>query len=59
MRIYKPRPTSRTWRVEFREFLQDIRLGRTPRAGLVEAAAALAVVEQVYAANPETMRKRG
>jgi predicted dehydrogenase len=37
-----------SWEVEFAEFLDDIRLGRTPAAGLADARAALAVVEEVY-----------
>jgi predicted dehydrogenase len=37
-----------SWGVEFREFLEDIRLGRTPAANLQDAMAALKVVEQVY-----------
>jgi len=38
-----------SWVVEFTEFLEDIRVGRTPRAGLTDARAALAVVEKIYA----------
>jgi predicted dehydrogenase len=38
-----------SWRVEFAEFLEDIRLGRPPAAGLAAAAAALAIVETIYA----------
>jgi predicted dehydrogenase len=38
-----------SWSLEFAEFLQDIRLGREPSAGLGAARAALAVAEQVYA----------
>jgi predicted dehydrogenase len=34
--------------VEFAEFLEDIRLGREPSAGLSDARAALAVVEKIY-----------
>jgi predicted dehydrogenase len=37
-----------SWEVEFREFLDDIRLGRPPAVGLTDAQAALRVVEQVY-----------
>lgn len=37
-----------SWAVEFREFLEDIRLGRQPEAGLPEAMAALAIVEKIY-----------
>jgi predicted dehydrogenase len=38
-----------SWQVEFAEFLEDIRLGRTPAAGLADARAALTIVEKVYA----------
>ncbi len=38
-----------SWQVEFAEFLDDIRLGRPPGAGLPDALAALEVVEKVYA----------
>jgi len=38
-----------SWVVEFTEFMEDIQLGRTPRAGLSDARAALAVVEIIYA----------
>ena len=37
-----------SWEVEFREFLDDIRLGREPSPGLADAQAALRVVEKVY-----------
>ena len=37
-----------SWEVEFREFLDDIRLNRRPAAGLDEAMAALTVVERIY-----------
>jgi len=37
-----------SWTVEFAEFLEDIRLGRQPAAGLPEARAALSIVETVY-----------
>jgi predicted dehydrogenase len=37
-----------SWAVEFAEFLEDIRLGRTPSANLADARAALAIVEQIY-----------
>jgi len=40
-----------SWAVEFAEFAEDIRLGRRPAAGLPEAAAALAVIEQIYKAS--------
>jgi predicted dehydrogenase len=37
-----------SWALEFAEFLEDIRLGRTPSANLNDARAALAVVEKIY-----------
>jgi predicted dehydrogenase len=37
-----------SWEMEFREFLDDIRLGRAPSAGICDAQAALRVVEKVY-----------
>ncbi len=38
----------RSWDVEFAEFLEDIREGREPAAGLPDARAALRIVEAVY-----------
>jgi len=38
----------RSWEMEFEEFLDDIRLGRPPAAGLSDARAALRIVEAVY-----------
>jgi predicted dehydrogenase len=37
-----------SWAAEFAEFLEDIRLRRTPVPGLLDARAALAVVEEIY-----------
>jgi predicted dehydrogenase len=37
-----------SWAVEFAEFLEDIRLNRAPAAGLADAQAALAIVDEVY-----------
>ena len=37
-----------SWAIEFAEFRDDIRLGRTPAANLGDADAALRVVEKVY-----------
>lgn len=37
-----------SWAMEFAEFVDDIRLDRTPAAGLIEARAALVVAEEVY-----------
>lgn len=38
----------RSWDLEFEEFLADIAANRTPAAGLSDARAALAVVEDIY-----------
>ncbi len=40
-----------SWKIEMSEFLEDIRLGRTPVPGLKEARATLSVVEKIYQAN--------
>jgi predicted dehydrogenase len=40
-----------SWELEFREFLDDISLGRTPSAGLAEARAVLDVVKKIYEAS--------
>lgn len=37
-----------SWAAEFAEFLEDIRLGREPSAGLADARAALEIVGKVY-----------
>ncbi len=37
-----------SWALEFAEFLEDIRLGRTPEPGVAEARAALEVVAKIY-----------
>lgn len=37
-----------SWTVEFAEFVDDIRLMRTPAAGLKEAMAVLGVIERIY-----------
>ncbi len=37
-----------SWKVEMAEFLEDIRLGRQPAAGLSDAVAALNVVDAIY-----------
>ncbi len=37
-----------SWALEFTEFLEDIRLGRQPAAGLPDALAALEVVDRIY-----------
>ena len=40
--------TDDSWEVEMREFLEDIRLGRKPAAGLEDAVAALKIVDRIY-----------
>lgn len=49
-----------SWALEFAEFLEDIRLDRTPSAGLADARAALAVVEEVHRQSgyPRALRLR-
>jgi predicted dehydrogenase len=37
-----------SWAVEFADFLEDIRLGRTPDASLADAAATLAIIQTIY-----------
>jgi hypothetical protein len=37
-----------SWETEMTEFLEDIRGGREPSAGLPDAIAALAVVAKIY-----------
>jgi predicted dehydrogenase len=37
-----------SWEVEFREFMDDIRLHREPSPGLADAQAALRIIEKVY-----------
>ncbi len=37
-----------SWAVEFSDFLEDIRLGRSPAAGIADARAALTVVEEIH-----------
>jgi predicted dehydrogenase len=37
-----------SWAMEFSEFLEDVRLGRTPSASITDARAALAIVEDVH-----------
>ena len=41
-----------SWEIEFQDFLEDIRLGRTPSPGLDDAAATLRVVDEIYKQNP-------
>jgi predicted dehydrogenase len=40
-----------SWSLEMAEFIEDIRAARAPAAGLADAMAALAVVEQIYRQN--------
>ncbi|HEV8437428.1 MAG TPA: Gfo/Idh/MocA family oxidoreductase [Methylomirabilota bacterium] len=37
-----------SWAAEFAEFVDDIRLGRPPGAGLADARAALRIIERIY-----------
>ncbi len=37
-----------SWEVEFAEFLEDIKQGRQPAAGLADAHAALSIIDHVY-----------
>lgn len=46
-----PEPDS-SWAAEFADFLDDLRLGREPAAGLSAARAALQVVETIYRGSP-------
>lgn len=41
----------KSWQLEYNEFMEDIKLGRQPAAGLRDAYAALEVVEKIYAAS--------
>jgi predicted dehydrogenase len=45
-----------SWQVEFAEFLEDIRLGRTPSASLADARAVLTIVERIYAESGHDYR---
>ncbi|HEV7765303.1 MAG TPA: Gfo/Idh/MocA family oxidoreductase [Thermoanaerobaculia bacterium] len=45
-----------SWDVETTEFLEDIRLGRAPAAGLVDARAALVVVDRIYRQSGHELR---
>ena len=38
-----------SWQLEFEEFLEEVKLGKTPSVGLADARAALEIVETVYA----------
>lgn len=45
-----------SWSLEMARFLEDIRLGRTPDAGLPAAAAALEVVDAIYQRSGDRLR---
>jgi predicted dehydrogenase len=45
-----------SWDVETTEFLEDIRLGRSPAAGLADARAALVVVDRIYRQSGHELR---
>jgi predicted dehydrogenase len=47
----------KSWELEFAEFLDDIRLGRAPAAGLSDARAALEIVERLTTKTSETSKK--
>jgi predicted dehydrogenase len=47
-KVYEFSGPDESWRVEMSLFEEDVRLKRTPDAGLKEAKAALEVVEQIY-----------
>jgi predicted dehydrogenase len=40
--------TDNSWHTEFAEFLEDIRLNRSPSAGLRDAIEALTIIEKIY-----------
>ncbi len=46
-----------SWHLEFAEFLDDIRLGRMPSASLMDAWAALNIVERIYAESADADHK--
>lgn len=45
-----------SWQLEFAEFLEDIRIGRTPAANLEDARAALEVVEKIYTLSTKSSK---
>jgi predicted dehydrogenase len=47
-RIWEYPMADDSWELEMQEFLEDIKLGRAPAAGLTDALAALEVVESIY-----------
>lgn len=46
--IFEYPQADRSWEIEFQEFLDDVRLGRSPAASLDDAIAALEIVEKIY-----------
>jgi predicted dehydrogenase len=46
--VYQFRPGDTSWKVEFDEFLEDIRLNRRPAASIHDAQAALQIVRELY-----------
>lgn len=50
--IYEYPMADDSWEREIEDFLEDIRLNRSPDPGLDDAIAALHIIEQVYAGNP-------
>ena len=46
--VWEYAEADQSWALEFAEFLEDIRLDRPPAAGLADARATLAVVEEIY-----------
>jgi predicted dehydrogenase len=46
--IYEYPQADKSWELEFREFVEDIRAGRESRPGIADAQAALRIVESVY-----------
>lgn len=49
----------RSWLIEFEEFLEDIKLGRTPSANHNDALAALKIVEKIYEQSSSLMAGGG
>ena len=40
--------TDDSWEIEFKEFIEDIKMNRQPNVGLLDAQAALRIVEEIY-----------
>ena len=49
--VYEYPMVDNSWEVELAEFLEDIRVGRTPEPGIGDAQAALTIIEQLYTAS--------